>query len=148
FNLTAQQELTANANVKIVGLGNDVITPASGIRAFKVDAGATAELDNLTISGGIITATDPTTNPGGAALWVAGGSATLIGVSVTNNTVFTNGANPLGGGILVNGAAKLTIAHSHIDNNQVLGVLADGFTQIPSVIPEGGGIYIGGGVIN
>jgi hypothetical protein len=151
FNLTAQQELTANANVKIVGLGNDVITPAAGIRAFKVDGGATAEFDNLTISGGKITATDATTNPGGAALWVAGGNVTLRGVSVTNNIVFaaTGGpANPQGGGIFVNGAADLTIAaNSHIDNNLVLGAKDDD-TQVPTVNAQGGGIFVGGGVIN
>ena len=38
FNLTAQQELTNGANVTIVGQGGDVITPAAGIRALKVDA--------------------------------------------------------------------------------------------------------------
>jgi hypothetical protein len=151
FNLTAQQELTAGANATIIGQGGDVITPAAGIRAFKVDASATAKFDNLTISGGRITATDATTNPGGAALWVAGGSATLNGVSVTNNTVFASDAtgapDPLGGGILVVGAASnLTIANSLIDINQVLG--ANTLLQVPSVTPEGGGIFVNGGVIN
>src|SRR5262245_53112147 len=46
FNLTSQQELLPGAQVKIVGQGNDVITPALGTRAFKVDATASAEFDN------------------------------------------------------------------------------------------------------
>jgi hypothetical protein len=148
FNLTAQQELTAGANVKIVGLGGDVITPAAGTRAFKVDATATAEFDNLTISGGKLTATPG--GPGGAAIWVAGGAVTLSNASVTNNTVFAStGTGPQGGGIFVTGAAaKLTVANSHIDDNQVLGVLADGVTQVPGVTPEGGGLFVFGGVIN
>ncbi|HEY7158530.1 MAG TPA: hypothetical protein VH575_31590, partial [Gemmataceae bacterium] len=146
FNLTAQQELTAGANAKIIGLGGDVITPALGSRAFKVDTGATAEFDNLSISGGKISAT--TASPGGAGLWVAGGSVTLSNASVTNNTVFTGNQSPLGGGILVTGAAKLTVANSHIDDNQALGVMADGVTQVPAALPEGGGLFILGGVIN
>src|SRR5262249_36179690 len=104
FNLTAQQELTAGANATIVGLGDDVITPALGSRAFKVDAGATAELDNLTISGGQISATF--VGRGGAAIWDAGGIVTLSGGNGTGNTVFaTTPAPPQGGGIFVTGAA-------------------------------------------
>jgi hypothetical protein len=149
FNLTAQQELTAGARAKIVGLGGDVITPASGIRAFKVDAGATAEFDNLSISGAQISATAAKPQ-GGAAIWVAGGGVTLSGASVTNNTVFTDGiVNPLGGGIFVTGAARLTIANnSHIDGNQVVGATAGNVTQEPNVTPEGGGLFVAGGVIN
>jgi hypothetical protein len=157
FNLTAQQELTAGANVKIVGLGGDVITPEAGIRAFKVDTGATAEFDNLSISGGKISATGDRLLgdilAGGAGLWVAGGAVTLSGVSVTNNTVFAGAGGtfpvPVGGGIFVEGSAsKLTIANSHIDDNQALGVLADGVTQALFSDADGGGIFIDGGVIN
>jgi hypothetical protein len=153
FNLTAQQELTVGANVKIVGLGNSVITPAAGIRAFKVDTGATVEFDNLTISGAKITVTDATTNPGGAALWVAGGSATLIGVNLTNNIVLgstvAGAPTPQGGGILVTGASSnLTVSNSRIDDNQVLGAEADGHIDVPATMALGGGIFIGDGVIN
>jgi hypothetical protein len=149
FNLTAQQELTAGANVKIVGMGNSVITPVPGIRAFKVNAGATAEFVNLAISGAKITATRET-NPGGAAIWVAGiyfrppkpppASVTLNGVSVTNNTVFTDGIwSPAGGGIFVDMHSNLTVVNSHIDDNQVLGVKTDG-TQGIAASASGGGL--------
>jgi hypothetical protein len=146
FNLTAQQELTAGTLVQIVGQGNSVITPVPGIRAFKVNAGALAEFVTLTISGGKITAAS-TFYSGGAALWVAGGSATLIGVSVTNNTVSANTTAesfPSGGGILVDANANLTVVNSHIDDNQVLG----GATYDGSA--SGGGLYVaeGAGVIN
>jgi hypothetical protein len=121
-----QLELTAdsgNANGTVTIIGNssrDTTVGGSLGRVFKIDAGANAVFENLTISGGVVT---------GATVFAQGGG------------ILSPGAPTLaqGGGIF--NAGLLTLINDAVDNNQALGIGGPYGSGIAGANAEGGGIF-------
>ena len=125
-------------------------------RIFRVTTGGTLTLNNLTITGGLLTTGDFTSGSGGG-IRVNGGTATLNSVTMTgntalqfggalehvngtvtiNNSTFTNNTTTSGGGALdtwasgTGASSSMTVNNTVINNNQA--------------VTNGGAIYIGGG---
>jgi hypothetical protein len=164
--------IAAGENLTIIGNG-DVIerntaagTPA--FRLFQVAAGASLNLQDLTLQGGIGGAV-ASPGPGLLPFWAGGGAVynqgtlNLTGVTVQNNIAVGNGGssgswinypagNAGGGGVWSSGV--LTITDSIIANNQAVGGHgADGARSVNGSGSSpgeggngyGGGVYIAGG---
>ncbi len=129
--------ITSGDNLTIVGNG-DAITRSSSSAAFRllyVASGASLMLENLTLSGGLVSETF-----GGAGGGVFNsGSLTLQGVTVKDNMVMAGGNGPGAGGGIYN-SGSLTIQGTTVEDNTVQGAnggpLGSGGTNA-----LGGGIY-------
>ena len=124
-----QLELTVSTGaVTINGGGQITVSGNQTSRIFQVDSGATAILDNLTITGGNgVGAID--SGAGGAIL--DGGTLTIDPTTITNNTASGNG-----GGIDVASGASLTLdVGSTVSSNA-------------STAGNGGGIAFENGALN
>jgi hypothetical protein len=111
-------------------------------RLFRVAAGASLRLENLTVQGGLLL--------GGTGLGVLAGGAiynqgtlTLSGVTVQNNTVsgYSQSNPATGGGIFSTGT--LTVENCRIQNNRAIGGRGDRFMD--GGTGSGGGLYVSAG---
>jgi hypothetical protein len=136
--------ITANDNLTIAGNGDIVqrstATGTPDFRLLEVAAGASLTLQSLTLQGGV----SADLNRGGG-IDNEGGSLTLTGVTIQNNSAGLAGAlccssTPVGGGIYSIGS--LTMQSSTIQNNQAIGTT--GNPDQTGGDAYGGGIYIGG----
>jgi hypothetical protein len=167
--------IAATENLTIVGNGDIIERRTTGgtpaFRLFDVAAGATLTLENLTLQGGL--ALDYGGSAQGGAIY-SQGALTLESVTVQNNTAqgssgyllqFSGfnmpGGSALGGGLYSNGT--LTMAACTIQKNAAIGGQgADStYVSVPNDphpfaqyvpasdggIANGGGLYVGGGVV-
>jgi hypothetical protein len=99
--------ITISSNTKIDGTGQNVtISGGNAVQVFMVPKGLKLKLNQLTITGGIA----PAFNPTGGGIYSAG---TLI---VTNSTFSQNGSN-FGGGAIFNNAGTLAVNRSRFFQN-------------------------------
>jgi hypothetical protein len=132
--VAAGDDLTVLGNGDTIGRSTTRGTPE--FRLFKVAAGASLALNNLTLSGGV------GRFYGGALL--NRGTLSLKGVTV-QGCAAKGWSQVTGGGIYSNGT--LTVADSAIQNNQALGDNGwlNGYTPYYGGTAYGGGVYVGGG---
>ena len=120
-----------------VARGSDPLTPE--FRIFTIDAGVKAELDGLTVTGGLADQGGGINNQGD--------------LTVTNCIVSGNNAGPWGtvGGGIYNGGT-LAIVGGRIDNNNAGisggGVYNHGTLTVSGCSFDGNGAYDGGGLAN
>src|SRR5262249_21301198 len=135
INDAAHGTLELKSNVTIVGPGTDAVTVLGGgstsdFSVFKVDAGVTAAISDLTVTGGHVGAngggifksggltlsqcaiTSNTAGSNGGGLYVNGGTIRLIGGSIAGNSAGNNG-----GGIEVDAGAS-TLTGTVVTNNR------------------------------
>jgi hypothetical protein len=138
--------LEVKTSLTIRGLGASELTVDGGNSGtvFTVDAGVTAAISGLTISGGL--ATYPSSGGGGI---INAGTLTLTGVAVTRNeaSLFGLSGSTFGGGGIVN-TGTLTLQNTAVDKNVV--DLQPGFpsgVDFSYVAAVGGGIWNDGGTL-
>ncbi|HEY7425666.1 MAG TPA: hypothetical protein VH682_15655 [Gemmataceae bacterium] len=127
----------STAGITLNGNGATVVAAADN-RVIEVDAGAQLVLNNLTVTGGNVTAA--TAQGGGIADF--GGGLTLSSVNITNNTV-QGSSSAQGGGIYLSGGS-LTLNNSNVSNNRAVGGDATGTAGNSGGSAEGGGLYVNG----
>lgn len=104
--VTTSAEIVIDNDVILDGEGNLIVDGNDTHRVFSVATGVTAELRNLTITGGFSTGN-------------SGGIENLGTLTVVNCTVSQNRAENAGGGITSFGT--LTVANSNISDNTAVG---------------------------
>ena len=158
ITLTGDVSLTAalpniTSAITIEGKGYEVkrASSASAFRIFSVRAGATMIINDLTITGGLLSQDDDA----GGGIFVIGGSLTL-----NRSAVHSNQSNGFGGGIATarQSGTTLTINESAIINNTA-GVNGGGIANAGSstsirnstiygnTAKSGGGIFIDAGTV-
>jgi hypothetical protein len=136
--------LEVKTSLTIRGLGATDLT-VDGVNSgtvVTVDAGVTASISGLTITGGL--ATYPSSGGGGI---INAGTLTLTGVAVTRNeaSLFGLSGSTFGGGGIVN-TGTLTLQNTAVNQNVI--DLQPGFTPgFSYVAAAGGGIWNDGGTL-
>lgn len=132
--------VTAGDNLTILGNGDTIERSVGAFRLLNVAAGASLNLMNLTLQGGLVMAYGRGTIPAAGGAIYSQGALTLDGVTVQNNTAFGNYAQ--GGGIWSSGTLTL-LGNTNILNNKALGIDAQYGDDAGSAC--GGGVYVAGG---
>lgn len=111
-------ELVIDKNLEISGPGATrlAISGNNASRVFHITANRTVSISGLTIRGGRVVV--PRTDIGGGGIY-NDGILTLTGVLVTGNVVIDDGGGGLGGGIMNDIDAQLSIINSTISQNRV-----------------------------
>jgi predicted outer membrane repeat protein len=136
INLSASLTLdpTLPISITIDGAGAKIaVNGQNAVQDFVVGAGQTAEIDNLTITGGkgligggIVSSGDLTlkgdTLTGNTATFGGGGISSQGTLTMINDTVTGNSAVSTGAGIYIHATSTATITNSTVANNMLTGV--------------------------
>jgi hypothetical protein len=125
-------ELTHNVTISGLGAGQVGVSGGNVTTVFKVDAGVTAEIDGLTITGGKASVNSAGVNAGGGIF--NAGSLTLHNDVITANSAA--GANDEGGGLFNSGTATVSVSGTTFSNNSA--ALGGGFFNSGNVTVTGG----------
>jgi hypothetical protein len=138
--ITLGQTLDINKELSIQGPLNGITVNGGGNRVFKIEAGNSVSIDDLTITGGVAP------SPGGG-----GGIDNLGFLSLTNSTVTGNSAHD-GGGIFNEIGGTMTMTDDTVNNNVAAsaggGVANTGTLTITNCTIAANVAHLGGGIAN
>jgi hypothetical protein len=115
--ITLGKTLDINTNLKIDGAGRSITVNGGGNQVFRIEPGVFADINALTITGGVAT---------GAS---GGGIMNRGSLSLSNTTVTGNSALD-GGGIFNDNTAMMTMTGDTINNNTAMNGSGGGINNI------------------
>ena len=149
FNGTVTLTNTITITNNVILDGSDVAVTISGgnaVRIFTVAPGASLTVSNVTLANGecLVTSGTPGTPADGGAIYNNGGTVTLDGCTLTNNSAqsLIYGGLACGGAIFNNGGTVL-LNQSSISNNEAIGGGANSPTMSNTT-----GTSLGGAIFN